>query len=97
MALGPCGTVDERKSVFVLVCDALVGSFKMFKETGVAGICVTKSLFRRSSDVIISPKVFPLLQCDRHVAVFPKEIMEGAEVEFVALLHARVGKKFQNL
>jgi hypothetical protein len=37
------------------------------------------------------------LQRDRHVAVLPKEIVEGAKVKFVALLHARVGEKFQDL
>src|SRR5260370_13749052 len=47
---------------------------------------------------ILSPaQIFPLLQRNRYVAVFPDEIVEGAEVEFVALLHARVGEEFQDL
>ena len=36
-------------------------------------------------------EIFPALQRDRHVAVLPDEVVEDAEVEFVALLHARVG------
>ena len=47
---------------------------------------------------ILSPaQILPLLQRNRYVAVFPKEIVEGAEIEFVALLHARVGDEFQDL
>src|SRR5215831_6277003 len=42
-------------------------------------------------------EILLLLQRDRHVAVFPNEIVEIAEIEFVALLHARVGEKFQDL
>src|SRR6266508_1871556 len=46
----------------------------------------------------ISPsQIFPHLQRDWHVAVFPNEIVERAEIEFFALLHACVGEKFQNL
>src|ERR1043166_3813394 len=42
-------------------------------------------------------EIFPALQRDWHVAVFPDEIMEGAQIEFFALSHARVGEKFQDL
>src|SRR5437660_8856942 len=44
-----------------------------------------------------STKIFPLLQRDRHVDVFPEKIVKGAEIEFIALLHARVGEEFQDL
>src|SRR6266550_4464117 len=42
-------------------------------------------------------KEFPALQRDRDIAVFPEEIVEGAEAEFLALLHARVSEKFHDL
>jgi hypothetical protein len=41
--------------------------------------------------------IFPLLQRNGHIPVFPDEIVEGAEIEFFTLLHARVGEKFQDL
>src|SRR6266516_3075144 len=50
-----------------------------------------------SRSIVGSAEIFPALQRDRDVAVFPDEIVEGAEIEFVALLHARVGEKFYNL
>jgi hypothetical protein len=40
---------------------------------------------------------FPALQRDRDVAIFPDEVVEGAEVEFFALLQACFGEKFQDL
>ena len=48
----------------------------------------------RHLPTLSSAQIFPFLQRDRHIAVFPDEIVEGAEIEFVALLHARVGEKF---
>jgi hypothetical protein len=36
---------------------------------------------------------FPALQRDRDVAIFPDEVVEGAEVEFFSLLHAGFGQK----
>jgi hypothetical protein len=43
----------------------------------------------------ISPsQILLLLQRDWDIAVFPDEIVERAEIEFVALLHARGGEKF---
>jgi hypothetical protein len=36
-------------------------------------------------------EIFPLLQRDGHVAVFPDKIVERAETEFFALPEARVG------
>ena len=37
-------------------------------------------------ELVLRAQIFPLLQCDRDVAVFPDKIVEGAEVEFFALL-----------
>src|SRR5207247_6891796 len=45
----------------------------------------------------IRAQILPSLQGDRDVAVFPNEIVERAEVEFVALLHPCFGQKFYNL
>jgi hypothetical protein len=42
-------------------------------------------------------QVFPALQCTRDVAVFPDEIMKGAQIEFVALLDARFSQEFCDL
>ena len=50
-----------------------------------------------SSALLFLPQIFPFLQRDRHIAVFPNEIVERAEIEFVAMLHARVGEKLQDL
>src|SRR5262249_39920047 len=41
---------------------------------------------------ITNGQILPFLRRDRHITIFPDEIVEGAEVEFVALLHTRVGK-----
>src|SRR5262249_784986 len=40
---------------------------------------------------------FPLLQRNRDIAVFPNKIMKGAKIEFVSLVHARVGEEFHDL
>jgi len=37
-------------------------------------------------------QVFPALQRDRNVAVFPDEIVEGAEIEFSPCCNSRIGK-----
>src|SRR5437588_12307271 len=42
-------------------------------------------------------QILPALQCNRDVAILPDEIVEGAEIEFLALLHARFGEEFRNL
>src|SRR5437764_5008090 len=42
-------------------------------------------------------EIFPALQRDRHVAILPHEIVEGAEIEFFALLHTGVGEEFHDL
>jgi hypothetical protein len=34
---------------------------------------------------------------NRHVAVFPDKIVEGAQTEFFSLLHARFAEKFCDL
>ena len=36
-------------------------------------------------------------QRDRDVAVFPDEIVEGAEVKFFSLLHTRFGQQLHDL
>src|SRR5256885_3170989 len=51
----------------------------------------------RSLRIFGAAEIFPALQGDRDVAVFPDEIVEDAEIEFLSLLHARVGEKFYNL
>src|SRR5439155_14705126 len=56
-------------------------------------LAIVAALFFRLN----SAQILPLLQRDRDIAVFPNEIMEGADAEFVALLHARVGEKFHDL
>jgi hypothetical protein len=42
-------------------------------------------------------EIFPPVQCNRHVTALPDEIVESAAVEFVALLHSRVGEEFHDL
>jgi hypothetical protein len=42
-------------------------------------------------------EIFPALQRDGDVSVFPDEIVEGAEVEFFALLQAHFGEKLCDL
>src|SRR5205085_5130960 len=42
-------------------------------------------------------QIFPPLQRDRDVAVFPDEIVEGAEVEFLTLLYPRFRQEFRDL
>jgi hypothetical protein len=51
----------------------------------------------RSRHVLISRQIFPALQRNPDVAVFPDEIVEGAQVELISLLHARFGEKFCDL
>lgn len=47
--------------------------------------------------VVRWPQVLPALQGDRDVAVSPDEIVKGAEVEFLALLHSRFREEFRDL
>jgi len=42
-------------------------------------------------------QVLPTMERYRDVAVLPDEIVEGAQIEFVALLHSRVGEQFDDL
>ena len=48
-------------------------------------------------DIVFQAQPFPALQDYGHIAVLPQEIMEGAELELLALLAAGVGKELQNL
>jgi len=56
--------------------------------------CLVGSLFWY---LVTCTQILPPLQRNRHIAVFPDEIVEGAETEFFALLHARVGEEFHDL
>src|SRR3954449_7858643 len=42
-------------------------------------------------------EILPALKRDRYVTVFPNEIVERAQIEFVALLHSRFSQKFGDL
>src|SRR5437762_2535986 len=55
---------------------------------------IDRSLLRQVARVA---EKFPTLQRDGHIPVFPKKIVECAQVEFFALLHSRVGEKFHDL
>src|SRR4051794_1969337 len=54
-------------------------------------------LFSHRDRIARVTEIFPTLQRNRHVAVFPNEIMKGAQVELVALLQARFGEEFCDL
>ena len=64
-----------------------------------------QDLFRRSlmfplidgAEVVVFPKVFPALQRDREVAVFPEEIVKRSQAELVALSELGIGEKMQDL
>src|SRR5207248_3802157 len=55
---------------------------------------IDQPLLRKTARVA---EKFPLLQRDWYIAVFPYEIVEGAQIKFFALLHPLVGEEFYDL
>src|SRR5947209_3820296 len=53
-------------------------------------------LFHREGIACVA-EIFPPLQCNGDVAVFPNEIVKGAQIELVTLLHPRFGEEFRDL
>ena len=49
------------------------------------------------AEVVVFPKVFPALQCDWQVAVFPQKVVKRSQAEVVALSQLGIGEKMQYL
>src|SRR5205823_10478263 len=60
-------------------------------------ICAGRLSSSRIRDLVARAEILPTLERDRNIPILPDEIVEGTKVEFVALLHPRIGEEFRNL
>jgi hypothetical protein len=88
----------DRASISLNICSAVISlgvpaTNKPFSKHRGNSQAVTEALLLS----IRRAQIFPALERDRDVAVFPDEIVEGAETEFFPLSQAGFGEEFCDL